>query len=147
MRSRENGVHTVQTLQPNDTPQAAPAPLPGTTGAAKVNAAGGERPPSSRPSVAARVRRSLAFNRIGAVYVWLGIVVLFSIWVPDTFPTISTVKQVLNANAITLQMQHCTEESHHWLPQARGAATQVLPIEHRLQYTLHRTLSGVTISP
>jgi ribose transport system permease protein len=53
------------------------------------------------PSVGARLRRGLAFNRIGAVYVWLGIVVVFSIWVPDTFPTMSTVKQVLNANAIT----------------------------------------------
>ena len=45
--------------------------------------------------------RGLAFNKIGAVYVWLGIVVVFSIWVPDTFPTMATVKQVLNANAIT----------------------------------------------
>ena len=44
---------------------------------------------------------ALAFNNIGAVYVWLGIVILFSIWVPDTFPTMSTVKQVFNANAIT----------------------------------------------
>ena len=26
---------------------------------------------------------------------------MFSIWVPSTFPTIATVKQVLNANAIT----------------------------------------------
>jgi ribose transport system permease protein len=45
--------------------------------------------------------RGLAFNKIGAVYVWLGIVVVFSIWVPDTFPTMATAKQVLNANAIT----------------------------------------------
>ena len=35
------------------------------------------------------------------MYVWAAIVVVFSIWVPDTFPTIATVKQVLNANAIT----------------------------------------------
>ena len=35
------------------------------------------------------------------MYVWLAIVVVFSIWVPDTFPTTSTVKQVLNANSIT----------------------------------------------
>ena len=38
-------------------------------------------------------RPGLAFNNIGAVYVWLAIVVVFSIWVPETFPTISTVKQ------------------------------------------------------
>ena len=42
---------------------------------------GGRR--SERASV-----RGLAFNKIGAVYVWLGLVVVFSIWVPDTFPTI-----------------------------------------------------------
>ena len=54
-----------------------------------------------RPSAASRFARGLAFNNIGAVYVWLAIVVVFSIWVPETFPTISTVKQVLNANAIT----------------------------------------------
>lgn len=59
------------------------------------------RPAPSRPSAASRLARGLAFNNIGAVYVWLAIVVVFSIWVPDTFPTISTVKQVLNANAIT----------------------------------------------
>jgi ribose transport system permease protein len=55
----------------------------------------------SRRPAASRVRQALAFDRIGAVYVWLGIVILFSIWVPDTFPTMATVKQVLNANAIT----------------------------------------------
>ena len=47
------------------------------------------RPAPSRPSAAlARLARGLAFNKIGAVYVWLAIVVVFSIWVPDTFPTI-----------------------------------------------------------
>jgi ribose transport system permease protein len=55
----------------------------------------------TRPSFAARIVRGLAFNNIGAVYVWLAIVVVFSIWVPQTFPTIATVKQVLNANAMT----------------------------------------------
>ena len=56
---------------------------------------------SRRPSRRARLLHALAFNKIGALYVWLGIVILFSIWVPDTFPTMSTVKQVFNANAIT----------------------------------------------
>jgi ribose transport system permease protein len=54
-----------------------------------------------RPSLGRRVISALAFDRIGAVYVWLGIVVIFSIWVPSTFPTTATVKQVLNSNAIT----------------------------------------------
>jgi ribose transport system permease protein len=78
----------VQTIQASDVlepPTAEPSP----------------KPTSQRPSRPSRAVRGLAFNRIGAVYVWLGIVVLFSIWVPDTFPTLATVKQVLNANAIT----------------------------------------------
>jgi ribose transport system permease protein len=59
------------------------------------------RDATSTPSLRTRVLRGLAFNNIGAVYVWVAIVVVFSIWVPDTFPTMATVKQVLNANAIT----------------------------------------------
>lgn len=83
---------TVQTMETNDALQSAPAkpPVPTRT-----------RSTRSAPSLRTRVRRGLAFNRIGALYVWLGIVVVFTIWVPDTFPTLSTVKQVFNANAIT----------------------------------------------
>ncbi|MGW2515671.1 ABC transporter permease [Streptomyces sp. NPDC001617] len=47
-----------------------------------------------------RAVTALSFRNIGAVYVWLVIVVLFSVWAPDTFPTIITVKQVLNGNAV-----------------------------------------------
>jgi ribose transport system permease protein len=67
----------------------------------------------TRPAVpvpTARVRRaasakaslsaSLSFRNIGAVYVWLVIAVLFSVWAPETFPTITTVKQILNGNAV-----------------------------------------------
>jgi ribose transport system permease protein len=83
----------VQTVQTNDVLQPAPA---------KAATAAQERTVTrSRPSPAARLARGLAFNKIGAVYVWLGIVLVFSIWVPDTFPTLSTAKQVLNANALT----------------------------------------------
>jgi ribose transport system permease protein len=46
------------------------------------------------------LRRKLSFAKIGAVYVWLVIIVVFSIWVPDTFPTWRTAQQVLNGNAI-----------------------------------------------
>ena len=51
-------------------------------------------------SVPTRVSATLSFRNIGAVYVWLVIVVLFSVWAPDTFPTAITVKQVLNGNAV-----------------------------------------------
>jgi ribose transport system permease protein len=50
--------------------------------------------------VNSRLRTKLSFKNIGAVYVWLAIIVIFSIWVPDTFPTWSTAKQILNGNAI-----------------------------------------------
>ena len=65
-------------------------------------------PPAPRPS-ADRVappiaRRSwgshLSFKNVGAIYVWLLIIVVFSIWAPDTFPTWQNAKTVLNQNAI-----------------------------------------------
>jgi ribose transport system permease protein len=55
----------------------------------------------SRPSAAQRIARGLAFDRIGAVYVLVGIVILFSIWAPDRFPQVATAKQIVNANALT----------------------------------------------
>src|SRR5215204_4252212 len=58
-------------------------------------------PARTAPPRARRLAHGLAFNRIGAVYVWLGIIVLFSLWVPETFPNLATAKQILNANAIT----------------------------------------------
>jgi ribose/xylose/arabinose/galactoside ABC-type transport system permease subunit len=48
-----------------------------------------------------RLRRALAFRNIGAVYVWLAIVVIFAIWIPSTFATWTTAKQILNNNAAT----------------------------------------------
>ncbi|HKG04067.1 MAG TPA: ABC transporter permease [Conexibacter sp.] len=65
-----------------------------------------ERPPvveqrSSPGDHAASWRRNLSFGRIGAVYVLIGMVILFSIWIPETFPTAATVRQILNNYAIT----------------------------------------------
>jgi len=88
----------VQTTKTDETsPAAAPAV------AAKSPPSEAKSPPSARgrASLSTRLIRGLAFDKIGAVYVLLGIVVVFSIWVPDTFPTLATVKQVFNANAIT----------------------------------------------
>ncbi len=79
-------------MQTNDVRQSAPAKPPVRSEPRKASPA---------PPLGTRVLRGLSFNKIGAVYVWLGIVVVFSIWVPDTFPTMATVKQVLNANAVT----------------------------------------------
>jgi ribose transport system permease protein len=45
-------------------------------------------------------RRHFAVTNIGVIYVWIGIIIVFSLWAPDTFPTWATVKSVLNQNAI-----------------------------------------------
>ena len=55
----------------------------------------------ARPPLAKRLAGGLAFDRVGAVYVWLAIIVVFSVWVPETFPNVGTAKQILNTNAIT----------------------------------------------
>lgn len=44
--------------------------------------------------------RPLSFRTIGAIYVWIAIIVLFSIWQPDTFPTWQTARTILNQNAV-----------------------------------------------
>jgi ribose transport system permease protein len=54
------------------------------------------------PRTPSRWLTALSARNIGAVYVLILICVVFSLWVPDTFPTIATVKQVLDSNAITL---------------------------------------------
>ncbi len=51
-----------------------------------------------------RLRKALSFQNIGAVYVLLLIIAVFTIWVPDTFATWSTAKQILNDNASTALM-------------------------------------------
>lgn len=71
----------------------------GSIAAEKVKAATAE---SAYP-VRQRSRLSrLSLTNVGAVYVLLLIVAIFSIWAPDTFPRLATIKQVFDANAITL---------------------------------------------
>src|SRR5881396_3434274 len=48
-----------------------------------------------------RALRALSFRNIGAVYVWVVIAIVFSIWASSTFPTWATVRQVLDGNAVT----------------------------------------------
>ncbi len=57
---------------------------------------------SSRTTSRRRPLKSLlSVRNIGAIYVWLGIVVLFSLLAPDTFPTAQTAKAILNQYSIT----------------------------------------------
>jgi ribose/xylose/arabinose/galactoside ABC-type transport system permease subunit len=74
----------------------------------RTGQAGHEVQPSAaepQPEVPrAGLRQRLAwasFKNIGAIYVWLLLIVIFSIWVPSTFPVYATVKEILNEDAIT----------------------------------------------
>jgi ribose transport system permease protein len=84
----------------------------------------------ARPPLSARLARGLAVDRIGAVYVWLGICVVFALWVPNEFVDVATAKQILNANAIT----------------GLAALAVVIPLAARvfdLSFAFTMTLSGV----
>jgi ribose transport system permease protein len=48
-----------------------------------------------------RLRRSLGPSSIGIVYVWVLMIVGFSLWKPDLFPTMDTVRAILNLNALS----------------------------------------------
>ncbi len=43
----------------------------------------------------------LGFRNVGAVYVWAVLIVIFTIWKPNLFPTSQTAKSILNQYAIT----------------------------------------------
>jgi ribose/xylose/arabinose/galactoside ABC-type transport system permease subunit len=55
--------------------------------------------PVKRPTTS--WRNKLSFRTIGAIYVWIGIIVFFSILEPDKFPTVATLRSVLNNEAVT----------------------------------------------
>lgn len=48
-----------------------------------------------------RLFRGLGFERFSGLYLWAIIIVVFSIWVPHTFPTASTVHSVASEQAIS----------------------------------------------
>ena len=49
-----------------------------------------------------RTKGWLSPRRIGAIYVWIGFIILFTILSPEQFLTYATVKQILNEYAVTL---------------------------------------------
>jgi ribose transport system permease protein len=86
-----------------------------------------------RPSVPKRIAAGLAFDRIGAIYVWAGIAVIFAIWVPEQFLTSATAKQILNANAMI----------------ALAALAITIPLAARvfdLSFAFTMSLAGVTVA-
>jgi ribose transport system permease protein len=44
---------------------------------------------------------ALSFRRISAIYVWIAIIVVFAVWTPETFLTMTTLKTLLSEQAIT----------------------------------------------
>jgi ribose transport system permease protein len=50
---------------------------------------------------AMRLAARLSFRNVGAVYVWIALIVIFTIWKPSLFPTTRTAKSTLNEYAIT----------------------------------------------
>ena len=93
----------------------------------------GPPPTQTGPPPAQGLAHDLAFDRIGAVYFWLGIIVVFSLWVPETFPNLATAKQILNANAIT----------------ALAALSITIPLAARvfdLSFAFVMTLTGVVVA-
>ena len=59
------------------------------------------QPVAPKPERAPRWLSALSYRNIGAIYVWLFLLMVFTIWQPDLFPTDQTAKSVLNQYAIT----------------------------------------------
>jgi ribose transport system permease protein len=98
-----------------------------------VTTAEQREPRRSTSSASSRWVALLAFDKVGAVYVWLAIIVVFSVWVPDTFPNVTTAKQILNSNAIT----------------GLAALSVTIPLAARvfdLSFALNMTLCGVAVA-
>jgi ribose transport system permease protein len=53
------------------------------------------------PPASVRLRRALSFRNISAIYIFIAMFIVFSIWVPDTFLTMPTWRSLLSSNAIT----------------------------------------------
>ena len=106
------------------------------TDTAAAHSSASERHVVTRPRAARRTpqwRRALSFSNIGAVYVWLLIILAFTVWVPGTFATRTTFEQILNNNAVTGLI----------------ALSVVIPLAARvfdLSVAFTMTLSGVTVA-
>lgn len=68
------------------------------------------KPPQAEPAeprtrswtdTALRIPRLLRIDTLGGLWVLGIVIVVFSIWVPDSFPTMATLRSILNQNAIT----------------------------------------------
>ncbi|QLQ09470.1 MAG: ABC transporter permease [Nocardioidaceae bacterium] len=84
-----------------------------------------------RPNPGRAILHGLSPKRVSALYVLVVIVLLFSFWVPETFPRMATVQQILNGNAVI----------------GMAALSIVIPLSARvfdLSFAYTMSLSGVT---
>lgn len=59
-------------------------------------------PKHERPTFAQKLRTALGIRNISAVYVGIAIFIIFSLWVPDTFLTDTTIRTLLSNNAVVV---------------------------------------------
>lgn len=81
-------------------------PAPAEEATSHVDADPGSRPEPG-PRATAEERRSgstLGLDRFSGVYVWAVLVLVFAIWVPDTFLRVNTITAVLGDQAITAML-------------------------------------------
>jgi ribose transport system permease protein len=52
------------------------------------------------PPMRTRIMRALSPDVVGGLYVLVGMIILFSLWVPETFPEWATARQILNNNSV-----------------------------------------------
>jgi ribose/xylose/arabinose/galactoside ABC-type transport system permease subunit len=56
---------------------------------------------SAGPQRGRRWRSWLSFSNIGAIYIWVLVIVVFAIWVPSTFISMQTISDIANNQAVT----------------------------------------------
>lgn len=58
-------------------------------------------PPSAEPDTTRRMRLGAHRARFSGVAIWIAFIVIFSIWLPHTFPTAATARNILGSQGVT----------------------------------------------
>jgi ABC-type xylose transport system permease subunit len=59
---------------------------------------------SANPSAAKAIGRWLSPSNVGALYVWVILIVAFAVWIPNLFLSYKTVASIVNQNSISAVM-------------------------------------------
>jgi ribose transport system permease protein len=74
---------------------------PGSESSPSVGPGEEDRRTAPGTSAAASLRRALSFRNVSALYIFVALFVLFSLWVPDTFLNFNTWRSLLDNQALT----------------------------------------------